>query len=99
MIRKCIVRDADRKLACQQRNTIAPRSISYLTSCAASRNTSGRTHGHACGNIMKLSQPAAAWGQKFESDKFLRFLLLVPGVTLVALVSWKPPYYFLVCIS
>jgi hypothetical protein len=43
---------------------------------------------------MSLSQPAAAWGEKFESDQFICFWLLVPGVTLVALASWKPPYYF-----
>jgi hypothetical protein len=44
---------------------------------------------------MSLSQPAAAWDKKFESNLFLRFWLLVPGVTLVALASWKPPYFFL----
>jgi hypothetical protein len=44
--------------------------------------------------IYSLSQPAAAWGEKFESDQFLSFWLLVPGVTLVALASWKPPYFF-----
>jgi hypothetical protein len=48
---------------------------------------------------MRLSQPAAAWGEKLESDQFLRFWLLVPGVMLVALASWKPPYYFFCVIS
>jgi hypothetical protein len=43
---------------------------------------------------MSLSQPTAAWGEKFESDQFLNFWLLVPGVMLVALACWKPPYYF-----